>query len=98
MDGSNLCSGQTDLAAPHHETAEAYRHVITHLGRYRVIVCKDGMQWIIQRSEKGTMGRVWRGVRCVTCKTALNRLWCSFGCEPCPKIEALPTSFRMAAK
>ena len=46
----------------HRERDDAYRNVVAQLApRWRVIVCKDGIQWILQRKE-ASHGGPWRGV------------------------------------
>ena len=56
----------------HHETADEYTRVVCLLAdRWRVVVCKDNDQWIIQRHENGTAKRPWRGVSYHRTKKAL---------------------------
>ena len=47
----------------HHETAATYVGLIAQLNeQWRVIVCKDGIQWILQRRDAQRVGRVrWTG-------------------------------------
>lgn len=47
----------------HHETADAYVGLIVPLNeRWRVIVCKDGIQWILQRRDARRSGQArWTG-------------------------------------
>ena len=79
----------------HSETADAYEGVITRQGKYRVILCRDGIQWIIQR-RKGGAGRCWRALSYCTTRAALIRLWpTSEGPVP-PEITALPERIRRA--
>lgn len=57
------------------ERDDAY-HAVIHLGgNWRIILCKDRLQWIIQHAKKvGTESR-WCAVSYVTSQTALIRLW-----------------------
>jgi hypothetical protein len=51
-------------AASHRESDDGYRAVVAHLNeRWRVIVCRDGMQWVLQyRASTKTARRVeWKG-------------------------------------
>lgn len=58
-----------------HETSGIYASVVTRLSeQWRVIICKDGIQWILQRREKLQASRPWRGVRYCTTKKALIRV------------------------
>ncbi|MBF9060316.1 hypothetical protein HKCCSP123_14115 [Rhodobacterales bacterium HKCCSP123] len=61
---------------PHHETADDYDRVVAVLSdRIRVITCKDGLQWIIQRRDAQRSGQKrWRGVSYVTNRGMLIRL------------------------
>lgn len=53
------------------ETADDYPRLVTELcAGWRVVVCRDGIQWILQRREKGAATRPWRP----TTKKALIRL------------------------
>ena len=53
-----------DVTAPqtHRERDDGYKGVVAQLApRWRVIACKDGIQWILQRKE-ASHGGPWRGV------------------------------------
>jgi hypothetical protein len=47
----------------HQETASTYLGLIAQLNeQWRVVVCKDGIQWILQRRDAQRAGRVrWTG-------------------------------------
>lgn len=98
MGSTTQSAGLCGPATSRHESDDTYGRVITRQGRYRVIVCKDDMQWIIQHSRKRGMGKVWQGVSYVTTRDSLTRLWREIGCAPEPELEALPPSFRRALK
>lgn len=58
------------------ETSELYRNEIFRIGRYRVAVCNDNMQWLYQRRRKGNAAATARWDTlgyCVT-RAALMRL------------------------
>lgn len=47
----------------HQETTDDYLGVITQLcERHRVIVCRDAVQWIVQRRKNGGAERPWRAL------------------------------------
>lgn len=49
------------MTTAHSETADAYGRVVAQIGsRERIIRCKDDIQFIAQRREKGTAKRPWR--------------------------------------
>jgi hypothetical protein len=58
------------------ETAPNYIHIVCNIGHNRrVIVCKDGLQWIIQSSEGFRGGRRrWTGKSYVTSRNKLIEL------------------------
>ena len=62
--------------AQHHESADEYSSVIARLdARHRVIKCKDGVQWILQRKRGERCGRArWTGVGYCLSREALLRL------------------------
>lgn len=46
----------------HRESDPNYGAVIAQLNdRWRVIVCRDGIQWILQKSKKSGAGARWQG-------------------------------------
>ncbi len=63
------------LRAAHQETADDYQSVIAGLcPRHRVIICKDSIQWILQRRKNGGAERPWRGVGYYRTRDALIRV------------------------
>lgn len=73
----------------HRERSNRYQGELCRCGLYRVIVCKDGIQWIIQRQKGGPEGR-WRSVSyCVTRKTLLS-LWAAYTGSFAPELVNLP--------
>ncbi|WP_299847733.1 hypothetical protein [uncultured Roseovarius sp.] len=73
-----------------HETSDSYHGEIVRRGSHRAIICRDGIQYIIQQSRKVRAGSTWRAVGYCTTKKALIRL--SVALEPLlvPELEALP--------
>jgi hypothetical protein len=59
----------------HHETADNYVGIIALLcSCHRVIVCKDRIQWILQRRKNGGAERPWRGIGYFCTRDALIRV------------------------
>ena len=80
-----------DVTAPpsHRERDDAYRNVVAQLApRWRVIVCRDGIQWILQRKE-ASHGGPWRGVSYNTNRDGLLRACWSLEALPSNGLEAL---------
>ena len=65
----------TRRSACHQETANDYIGIVARLcDRYRVIVCKDRIQWILQRRDGERHGRSrWAGVGYFRTREALLR-------------------------
>ncbi len=58
----------------HRESDQNYRGVLAILNdRWRVIVCRDGIQWILQKAEKSSHGTSWRGRSYCRTSQALKR-------------------------
>ena len=80
------------MTIEHRETRDGYGRVIFSNGCHRVILCKDGIQWIIQRRRPNALaGRAaWDALAYCTTKKALIRLSRPlFGLIP-PEIAGLP--------
>ncbi|MGJ8585424.1 MAG: hypothetical protein ACSHXD_15120 [Marinosulfonomonas sp.] len=58
------------------ETHDLYRNVVVSDGRHRVILCRDAIQWIIQRRRRSVRpGQpAWDALSYCTTKSALVRL------------------------
>lgn len=65
------------VEASHRERDPNYGGVVHVLGEWRVVVCKDGIQWIIQRRTRAGSpdGARWRGLHYCVSRRALVRLW-----------------------
>lgn len=73
----------------HQEKSDQYARVIALGANARVIECRNGLQWIIQRRKGGTQS-LWLSLGYCTSKTAVLRLWTGLGEAPCPALTALP--------
>ena len=59
------------VATSQRESDDNYRDVVALLApRWRVICCRDGIQWILQKKE-ASHEAPWRGVKYFTTKAAL---------------------------
>jgi hypothetical protein len=53
-----------------------YSKVVLQAGIWRVIECRDGIQWIIQRRAKISLAKPrWRPISYCATRKALIRLW-----------------------
>ena len=59
-----------------HETADNYVGIVARLSdAWRVVVCRHGIQWILQRKDARRSGRTrWTGVRYFLTREALIRV------------------------
>ena len=73
-----------------HETADGYHGEIVRRGSYRAIICRDGIQYILQERRKGRAERPWRSVGYTTTKKALIRLSADLEPRLVPELDALP--------
>ena len=84
----------------HRERDDEYCEVIVQLApRWRVIVCEDYLQWIIQKRTAEPLHRgEWRGQSYVTSRNSLIRLCASLGLlsgdNARATLDALPEQFR----
>ena len=89
------------IALSHHETADTYAGVIAEpADGWRVIICKNRIQWILQRRRKGA-GRRWEARGYFRTRKALIRL-CTASCgqiDPAARciLDALPENFTEGA-
>jgi hypothetical protein len=83
------------MTAPldHRETSDSYVGEIYRQGQYRVVLCRGGIQWIMQR-QKGGPGAAWRALGYCTAREALMRLWTAENRTNCPELLALPHAVR----
>ena len=87
---SNDLRGVAVTAPPsHRERDDHYKGVVAQLTpRWRVIVCKDEMQWIVQQKE-ASHGGPWRGVSYHTNRDGLLRTCGSLEMASRSALEAL---------
>ncbi|MCK8485539.1 hypothetical protein MUY21_16010 [Aliiroseovarius sp. S2029] len=77
------------------ETSDNYRSELFRMGQYRVIVCRHGLQWVLQkqRFKTSVLGAAWRNIGYYTTKTALIRLQHAHNAPQHPFMDALPERF-----
>ena len=85
------------------ERSDTYRNVVVRVNaRWRVIVCKNDRQWILQLSKaEGGPALAWRGLKYFRTRKALiaacAHLCGSFDPSALAALAALPENFRSAA-
>lgn len=82
------------------ETAETYRGELFRLGRYRVVVCCEELQWLYQRRRPAiTAGGVaWNTLGYCTDKKSLMRLHRTHSGTESKAISDLPFHFKRGAQ
>jgi len=80
------------LGSDPRESAETYRGELFRLGRYRVAICRDGIQWLYQkqRLQVSTVGGAWNTLGYCVSRNALARLQRAYNGAEAPEISALP--------
>ncbi len=73
-----------------HETSDSYHGEIVGRGSHRAIICRDGIQYILQERKKGDAERPWRSVGYCTTRKALIRLGADVEPRLVPELEVLP--------
>ena len=82
----------------HRERDDAYLGTIVQFSpRWRLILCKDQMQWIIQKKESSRRGD-WRGLKYITCKDGVLKASGSLGLLSDPKVKAVLHALPMRAR
>ncbi|MDW4548409.1 hypothetical protein R5H32_03485 [Defluviimonas sp. D31] len=85
----------------HRETADGYHGVIARRDGDRVILCRDGIQWILQKRMAPIGGRAaprWRALGYFTTREALVRLWHAKTGAACEDLDALPERIKRGAR
>ena len=61
----------------HREADDNYRGEVLRYGHWRIIVCRDHLQWIIQRQTRALSpaGPRWKAEHYCATKKAVMRLW-----------------------
>ena len=91
----NLLVTEPSQGVSHRERDDAYHTVIVRLnGSWRVIVCKDGIQWVLQFVKISRRGSNWRARSFHRSRDALIRVTANSAGEIQPNsmavLEALP--------
>ena len=73
----------------HREKDNRYHGEIAREGQFRVILCKDAIQWILQRQKGGPEGR-WLAVGYFVTRKALSFLWAAYTGGLAPELANLP--------
>ena len=82
----------------HRERDDAYLGTIVQFcQRWRLVHCKDQMQWIIQKKESSRRGD-WRGLKYLTCKESVLKASGSLGLLSDPKVKAVLHALPMRAR
>jgi len=73
----------------HRERDDAYIGTIVQFSpRWRLVLCKDQMQWIVQKKESSRRGD-WRGKHYLTCKDSVLKASGRLALLSDPKVEAV---------
>jgi len=93
-----MCGSELRSHTSHRESSDDYHSVIVRSERYRVITCKDKLQWIIQVRAGKRHGRArWDSLSYCRTRAALCRLWAGLlrgsECVFPPELGQLPTNF-----
>ena len=91
-------NGYQHVLISHRERDDAYKGIVIQFtSRWRLIVCKDQIQWILQKRENYHGGN-WKGQRYMTTKTSVIKACGTLELLSNPKIsqelQALPNYAR----
>ena len=82
----------------HRERSDRYAREILRQGSWRVALCRDGLQWILQRRRSGPKEgatAAWDSVGFCRSRAALIRLWRAYTGEDGAALERLlPAHFK----
>ena len=89
-------TGERHMGADHRETADGYAGELFRSGRYRVAVCRDGLQWLFQRQRlaHAPVGTAWDTLGYCVTREALMRLHRAHTGTDAPELAALPERFK----
>jgi len=96
LDGNALCGAGLSLGkAPslsQRETAENYSGELVRKKKFRVAICRDGIQWLFQRQRLrfANGGAAWDTLGYCTTKNALIRLLRSHMGADAPDLSTFP--------
>lgn len=70
-------NASSQLTLDPRETADGYRGELHRMGRWRIALCRDGIQYLLQRQRprKEGVGVAWDSVCYLTTRAALLRRW-----------------------
>ena len=89
------------MTAPldHRETSDCYHGELFRDGDYRVAVCRDGIQWLLQRKThaRSPAGARWESIAYCTTQKALTRLWTGKNGRIHPELQRLPRVLKRRA-
>lgn len=82
----------TEQQTDHRETSDVYQGELFRRGRYRVVVCRDGLQWLFQRQrfEFTAGGTAWDTLGYCVTRKALMRLHQAYKAPQHENMHALP--------
>lgn len=88
------------VSAAQRETSDAYGRVICASEAFRVIVCRDNIQWIVQarvRPQKQRATGRWKALKYLRSQRALMAFWhglhAAKGGTNWPDLDRLPDNF-----
>lgn len=88
----------SDNHISHRERDDAYIGTIVQFSpRWRLVLCKDQIQWIIQKKESSHRG-FWRGKQYLTCKDSVLEASGRLGLLCDPNTEAVLTTLPERAR
>ena len=79
------------------ETSDRYQGELFRDGDYRVVVCRDGIQWLLQRRKKSRAGALWAAIGYLTTSKALTRAWTGKTGRVHPDMHRLPRVLKRRA-
>lgn len=76
----------------HRESSDCYQGELFREGKFRVAVCRDGIQWLFQRQRPGKagVGAAWDSLGYCATRKALTRLWTATMGRVHPDLAQLP--------
>ncbi|MES0861570.1 hypothetical protein ABLN87_04360 [Ruegeria sp. SCPT10] len=91
---------KTSKRPDNRECSDTYSEIVCATDKYRVVVCKDTIQWIIQRRRpaKQPAGRAWNAIGYCATRHALLRLWRKHMGSVPTELAALPDNLIFHAK
>jgi len=94
-----MCEGVAEAkqeARDTRETSDTYCRELFRWGRYRIAICRDGLQWLFQRQRLkfAAGGAAWDTLGYITARSALLRFHQAHVGGAAPEISALPLHIR----